>query len=340
MKRKIIVASLLILAGLASLYLRPVEEFTRSGSAMNTVIRMTIHARDDSPLDDAYNLLHELDASLSMYNPSSDISRINSLAGKAPFTPGSPFTIEAVNDAMRLYTLTGGIFNPLIGAVTRLWKINRQDNARPSTESLDIAAKLTDTKNITINGGTIYLESEGCILDLGGIAKGYASFKIAELLKNEGVKSAIIDLGGNIYAVGSKPDGSNWRIGVRNPLKPYGIPMLVVDVHDCAVVTSGNYERFKTVDGKKYSHFFDPRTGESVMSDLLSVTVITPDGSLADGLATAFMISGIDEALKILRGMNDAPGVVFITQEGITATSNLRDIITSSEGQITFAEVP
>ena len=116
--------------------------------------------------------------------------------------------------------------------------------------------------------------------------------------------------------------------------------MLVVDVHDCAVVTSGNYERFKTVDGKKYSHFFDPRTGESVMSDLLSVTVITPDGSLADGLATAFMISGIDEALKILRGMNDAPGVVFITQEGITATSNLRDIITSSEGQITFAEVP
>ena len=335
MKRKYFTVAILICAGLLSLYMRGAEEFTRTGQAMNTIIRMTIYGHEEQVLDDAFSLLNELDFSLSMYNPSSDISRANSLASlNVRHT-----TIEAINDAVRLYNFTHGVFNPLIGAVTGLWKINRKGGTIPTPESLDYAVKLADINNLTISGDNISLRQKGCVLDLGGIAKGYASVKIADLLREKGIKSAIIDLGGNVYAVGSKVDGSKWRIGIRNPLDPYGSPAVVVDVADCAVITSGNYERYKTIDGKKYSHFFDPSTGDSVMSDLLSVTVITSDGSLADGLATAFMITGIERAFEILKGIEPAPGVVFISQSRITATSNLRDTITKSAGNVNFRDI-
>ncbi len=106
----------------------------------------------------------------------------------------------------------------------------------------------------------------------------------------------------------------------------------MANVHDTAVITSGNYERFKVIDGKRYSHFFDPKTGESVNSDLLSVTIITPDGALADGLATAFMITDMDTSKRILQGLPDV-GAVFITQYGISATKNLEGTITGMENQ-------
>ena len=338
MKRKIIAALVLILAGLMSLYFREPEEFTRNTMAMNTVIRMTIYGHDDTALDDAFKLLYEIDNSLSMYNPSSDISLVNRNAGLQEISPGH-YALEAVADSMRLYEITGGVFNPLIGAVTRLWKINTADGKKPSQESLDQAVSLADIRNIAISSDKIFLREKGCVIDLGGIAKGYASGKIASLFRDKGIKSAIIDLGGNVHAVGGKIDGSSWRIGIRNPLEPAGTPALVVDVKDCAVITSGNYERYKTIDGKKYSHFFDPLTGRSVNSDLLSVTIISEDGSLADGLATAFMITGVNKALEILHDMSDPPGVIFITQERIIATSNLRSVITKSLIPVVFAEV-
>lgn len=337
MKRKIFVSFVFVMAGLLSLALREPEEFTRNGMAMNTIIRMTVYG-DEKILDESFALLSELDSKLSMYNPSSDLSRINTASGVEAVAVDA-HTINAVSDSIRVNKITGGVFNPLIGAVTRLWKINKADGSMPSAESLDAAVKLSDMKNLVVSDGKIFLSKKGCVLDLGGLAKGYSSSAISSLMKSKGVKSAIIDLGGNVHAVGKKPDGSEWRVGIRNPLEPFGTPALAVKVIDKAVITSGNYERFKTIDGKKYSHFFDPSTGESVMSELLSVTVITSDGSLADGLATAFMITGVDRALEILRSIENPPGVVFITQSGITATSNLRDDIVKFSAPVTFAEV-
>ena len=339
MKRKYIVAGLLVLAGLLSWAIAPVPEVSRSSFAMNTLIRMTFSTKDEGVLDDAYALLHELDASLSMYNPSSDISRITANAG-AERVKVPAHVAEAVKDSMRLYDLTEGLFNPLIGAVTRLWKINRQDNTVPSREELDAVLGLSRIDNLEVNDDSVFLREKGCVIDLGGIAKGYASKKIADLAKSRGVKSGLIDLGGNIYAVGRKTDGETWKIGVRNPLNPQGAPELALSVEDCAVITSGGYERFKVVDGKRYTHFFDPKTGESVMSDLLSVTVVTPDGSLGDGLATAFMIAGLDESVRLLAKMENAPGVVFIREKDgepeVLATENLKDSVLRSAHPVRF----
>ncbi|MBQ9404329.1 MAG: FAD:protein FMN transferase [Synergistaceae bacterium] len=332
MKRKIFAALLFILAGLASLWLRPVPEQSRQGFAMNTIISMRVFSRDDKILDGAYDLLYRLDKLLSMYDSDSQISKINNLAGVDKVI-AAPEVLEVVKDSLRLYDLTEGIFNPLIGPVTRLWKINRNSNNKPSRESLDSAVALSDINNLELDEKNIYLKNKGCLLDLGGIAKGYASKKIADLLKSKGVKSGILDLGGNIYAIGNN-DGEKWRIGIRDPLNPASNPALVVNVEDSSVITSGSYERFKVIDGKKYSHFFDVKTGESVQSDLLSATLITPDGSLADGLATAFMIAGYEKSVSIIKKLSPQPGVVFIRQ----TETGTPEIITNIKGSVSNAK--
>ena len=323
--RKYFVVLLLLLAGLFSWAVSPVHEYTKQGFAMNTLIRMTVNSNDEKLLSRAFDLLNTLDNELSMYNPSSDLAAVNALAGKEKYYAPSD-VIEAVRGAVRVYDITGGVFNPLIGAVTRLWKINQNDGKIPTHEEIEAALSLTDMNNLEITDEYILLKREGSVLDLGGLAKGYASDRLAQFFRDNGVKSGLIDLGGNVYVVGKKQDGSNWRIGIRDPLDPRGMPGLVASVHDTSVITSGNYERFKVIDGKRYSHFFDPKTGESVNSDLLSVTIITPDGTLADGLATAFMIMDFDTSRKILQGLPEV-GAVFITQSDIRATKNLEGIV-------------
>ena len=334
MKRKYFIALIFILAGIYSYYIRPEDTFSRTDMAMNTLIRMSIKAHDDSSLDDAFKLLHELDASLSMYNPSSDISRINSNAGIQDVDVND-YVIDVIRNAVSLYSLTDGAFNPMIGAVTRLWKINRNDGIIPSKESIDEAIKLTDIHNLVLNDNNVFLKLKGSVIDLGGIAKGYAGDMIAQVFRDKGVKSALIDLGGNICVVGNNHEGELWKIGIRDPFEPMTAPALVVSVHDCSVITSGNYERFKVVDGKTYSHFFDTKTGESVMNDLLSVTIIDSDGALADGLATAFMTMGFNKAHDMSKRLS-IKSILIRNDKTIHASESLRDIVSGNKFQIEF----
>ena len=342
MKKKIFLSIILILLALFSYSFNKNEKkFSREGFSMNTLIRMTVYADDEKILDGAYDLLNKLDKELSMYDLSSDISKINSNAGIKKFKTNSD-VIEVIKDSKKLYDLTDGVFNPLIGPVTRLWKINNADNTIPSPESLDAAIKLSDIKNLEINNEEIFLKVKGCVLDLGGIAKGFASAKIAEFFRDKGIKAGLIDLGGNIYVIGKKlEDNSAWNIGVRDPSSPYGVPAIVLSVNDTSVITSGGYERYKTVNGKKYSHFFDTKTGKSITNDLLSATVVTPDGSLADGLATAFMASGYEKSLEMLKNKKipSSTGVILIRLKEnnkleISATENLKKFISRAKYEI------
>lgn len=305
------------------------REFSQFNLAMNTITRISIYSHDNKSLSDAYSLIQSLDNALSMYNSSSDIARVNSMAGIAPVNV-HPFVIDAVLQAIRLHDISRGAFNPLIGAVTNLWRINSIDGIIPNQVSLDEAVKLTDIHNIQITSNSIFLRHKGCVLDLGGIAKGFASTKVIEMLRDKGITSGIVDLGGNVHVLG-RIDGRNWNIGIRNPLNTRTYPLAVLKVHDTSVITSGNYERYKIIDGKRYSHFFDTKTGQSVMSDLISVTVISPDGSLADGLATALMTLGFHKAVELIHEINGDFGVVLIrdrdNQPEIYATQNLKDII-------------
>ena len=305
---------------------------SRSGLSMNTAIRITVSRGDkrelDNVLDEAFRLLDVLNGQLSLFQEDSAVARINRSAGSGPETV-SPDVFAVIDVALRACSLTGGAFNPLVGPLTKLWKINRQPSSDaesadlharmrfrlPEAASIDALLPLTRIDNLeTLSPDRVYLRQKGCMLDLGGIAKGYASLRLARLMRERGVPSALIDLGGNIYAVGPQPGGEPWNIGIRDPKDTRGGPIAVLSVTDTAVVTSGTYERFKLIDGVRYSHFFDPATGYPVRNPLLSATLVTPDGTLADALATAFMVMGTERTLEFLKDRPEL-GAILILEE-------------------------
>ncbi|MCR4817492.1 MAG: FAD:protein FMN transferase [Fretibacterium sp.] len=332
---------------------------SRDSFSMNTVIRLSATGREAetrSALDESLALLNRLNDELSLYQEGSALSKINARAG-GDALPVSPDVFSAVVKAREMCQLTEGVFNPLIGPITKLWKINQNPDepeafSLPEQASLDAALALTDPAGLELSpapargeGGTVRLARRGAALDLGGIAKGYASTKIVELLRARGLSSALINLGGNVHVLGTN-GGLLWNIGIRNPLNDTKDPIaLVLAIGDperqgVAVVTSGGYERYRIVNGVRYSHFFDPRTGMPVQNDLLSATLITPDGSLADALATTFMIMGSERSIQFLTAHPDL-GAVLIRRRAekdfeILATENLRGSIRRSLTEVRY----
>lgn len=301
--KRIALILLIVLAALLYSYnnKNKANELTRSGFAMNTVIKITASGGDKKILDDAFEFLNKFERQISLYDPNSQLSKINNSAGINPVKVSSD-VINIISQAVNINKITGGVFNPLIGAVTKLWRINDADNNKiPAPASIDAAIKLININIINIDekNEMIYLDKAGAVLDLSGIAKGYASAKIAEKFKKAGIKRALIDLGGNIQVV-----GENFNIGIRDPLNKAAVPALAIKAANEAVITSGNYERYKIIDGVKYSHFFDPKTGAPVKNNMLSATVINQDGALADALATSFMIMGHEKALEFIDKYN------------------------------------
>ena len=349
--------ALALLLGLVALW--PQEhplEAQRDGLAMNTVIRLRVaglpRAEAEAALDWAFALLASLDHELSIYDEGSDLSRVNRSAGGSPVAV-PPDVFAAVSRAAEACRTTEGVFNPLIGPVTKLWRINRHQPAGPGSQafslpqqaSLDALLPLTDPEGLELLPGpppAIRLKRAGAMLDLGGIAKGYASARIAEGLSRRGVPAALIDLGGNVQLLGGR-NGSPWNIGIRDPLSDGGGPLLALAVRDTAVITSGAYERYKVIDGVRYSHFFDPRTGHPVRNDMLSATLVTPDGALGDALATSFMIMGSARSMEFLRAHPELGAVLvrrrggLAVEEGLTlrdvevlVTENLRRCVSES----------
>lgn len=330
---------------------------SREGFSMNTVISISATGREEAArpaLDESLALLNHLNDELSLYQEDSTLSKINARAGgEALSVP--PDVFSAVAKAQEMCQLTEGVFNPLIGPITKLWKINQNPDepgaySLPEPASLDAALALTAPDGLELSpaqagGGTVRLARRGAALDLGGIAKGYASTEIVKLLNARGISSALVNLGGNVHILGTK-GGAPWNIGIRNPINETTDPIaLVLAVGDperrgIAVVTSGGYERYRIVNGVRYSHFFDPRTGMPVQNDILSATLVTPDGSMADALATAFMIMGSERAMTFLAA-HPGLGAVLIRRDvsgglEILATESLRDQVRRSLVEVRY----
>ena len=347
-RRAALIVAGLIVALAVSWLARGEAPLSRDGLSMDTPVRITAIGRDEArlsaALDDAYALLARLDDELSMYREGSTVWEINARAG-GEAVPVSPDVEAVIAEAERISRLTDGAFAPLIGPLTRLWKIGRSEQDgrvyRPPTRaSLDEALPLTSIDVLERRPGHVRLARPGARLDLGGIAKGHASSKIAEMFAARGITSALIDIGGNVQVVGTR-GGEPWRIGVRDPSDPRGAPALVLAVSDMAVITSGVYERYRIVDGVRRSHLIDPRTGMPIEEDLSSATVVSPDGTLADALATALMIMGHDGAVRFLRDHPElGVGAVLIRQRErgieISATEGLRSAIVRAVVEPTF----
>lgn len=302
------------------------QEGRREFYAMDTY--MTIRADGvgaDKAAEEAERRIREIEKEFSVTDRSSAVARLNrdgamKLDGKIK---------EVLSFSLSMAEETGGALDPAIYPLVRAWGWTTEQRRVPSDEEIRDLLLLTDWRQIRIDGNEARL-APGMAVDLGAVVKGYAGREAGLLLRERGVRSAILSLGGNIEAVGSRPDGSPWRVGLRNSNGEDHIGIL--QVRDAAVVTSGSYERtFTDEKGRRWHHILDPATGKSAESGLLSVTVIGKDGMYCDALSTALFVMGADRAADFWRSHHDFD-MILLTEDGrILITDGAAPLFTVNE---------
>lgn len=288
------------------------ESRSRDIFAMDTYMNLKAYgSHADEALDAAAERIYALEGMLSVTDETSDVYRLDNSGGEPVSL--SDETIYLLGEAGRYGDMTGGALDITIYPVLREWGFTTGEYRIPEEERLSELLQNVDFSKIEISGKSVALP-EGFQVDLGALAKGYTGNEVSRILKEHGVDSAIINLGGNVQAVGSKPDGSDWRVAVRDPFAP-DTDMCVVDISDKAVVTSGSYERFFTGDdGKNYWHILDPADGYPADNGLVSVTIIGNDGLMCDALSTALFVAGKDKAADIWRE-NEGFDMILVSDE-------------------------
>ncbi|NLJ78897.1 MAG: FAD:protein FMN transferase [Tissierellia bacterium] len=296
------------------------EPLIRTEFLMDTVIRLNIYDRkDEKILDRAIDRLKEIEEAMSTTISTSDISSINKNAGIKPVKVRKD-VYQVIKQAKVFAIATDGAYDPTIGPLVELWDVaskNREEvDSIPTEDEIKKAKDLVDYNDLELeDDGYVYLNRPGMKLDLGGIAKGYAADEVKSIFAEEGVKSAIIDLGGDIYAMGNKGKGKPWRVGIEDPFGAAGSYLGVSDVEDKSIVTSGDYKRFFMYEGNRYHHIIDPDTGYPTNNEISSLSVISDKGVDGDAVATALFVLGIDKGTEILNNFEDVE-VIFITKQG------------------------
>ena len=291
--------------------------------AMDTVMNVRIYAGgDEALLDAAEDRVRELEALWSVTDGNSEIYALNRDGSAAGLSPETADLLEA---ALGMCGRTDGALDISIYPVLRAWGFTTGEYAVPTEAELDALLSKVDYTRVRQDGTRVALPG-GMEIDLGSVAKGCAGQRLTWLLRANGVTSALLDLGGNIQAVGSRPDGNPWRIGVRAPEGDGNVG--VVSVSGKAVVTSGGYERYFERDGVRYWHIIDPATGAPARSGLASVTVIGDSGLMCDALSTALFVMGLDKALEHWREYRDFEAVFVCGDGSVTVTAGLEDSFT------------
>lgn len=280
--------------------------------AMDTYITITVYGENaEKGLSLAKDRFSELEKLWSVTDENSEIYAVN-------HANGQPVTVSKDTADILAFTLdmagrTNGALEATIYPVLTAWGFTTGKNQIPPDEKIKELLNEVGYSKVHQNGNTVQLP-DGMMLDLGAVGKGYAGDVITELMKENGITSALLDIGGNIQAIGAKPDGNDWRLGIRDPFGEGNVGVL--NVCDAAVVTSGSYERyFVGEDGKQYGHILDPATGYPAESGLMSVAVIAKEGKLCDALSTSLFVMGLDEATDYWR-QNGGFEMIFITESG------------------------
>lgn len=278
--------------------------------AMDTFISVSAYS-DEETLESVTRLMLDLDNKLSRTKPESDIGRLNA-AGKDPVELSND-AAALLSDALYYCADSDGVFDITVAPVTDLWNINGDNPQIPSTDKLADALMNVNYKYLTVNGDDAQFLCDGMKCDLGGIAKGYAADRANELLHTRGVTSALLEIGSSVYILGTKPDGSEYKVGIRDPEGDASKYVGTVDLKDRYITSSGDYERFFEVGGERYCHIFDTSTGWPVDNELHSVTVITESGTLGDYLSTYLFCLGLENGLRRCR--ENGISALFITKD-------------------------
>jgi thiamine biosynthesis lipoprotein len=311
------------------LYAGTTEIVSRSRPMLHTFVEIKAWGDNaEKAIEEAFFEMERVNSLLNNYDPASEVSRINENAGGAPI-PISLETMDALKHAVRFCEMTGGALDITIGPLLKLWGFGTDDvglqTSEPDAETIKKAKSLVDYHGLelaefTSADGTINrtarLLKKGMWIDVGSFSKGFVADKAMATLKKQGICNALVTAGGTVCALGHKPDGSLWQVGVQHPRKPGGL-MAVVSLKDKSISTSGDYEIYYEKKGKRRTHIIDPRTGAPVPR-LQSASVIAPDGMTSDALSTSLFVLGPEQGIRLVKKL---PGVeALLVSEGGNVT--------------------
>ena len=284
---------------------------SREFFAMDTVMQATAYGSGaDDALQAAEEEIYRLEQLFSCQASEAELARCN----RAGQLTVSAETAALVQTALDLSEATGGAYDPTLYPLALAWGFSGGQYRVPDEAELSALRTQTGAEHVQVDGCRVRLDA-GTQLDLGGIAKGYTAGRIHKILQDAGVRAAIVSLGGNVAAIGKKPGGGDWIVGLQDPQDP-GSYFGTVAVSGACVVTSGGYQRYFEQDGVRYHHILDPKTGRPAASGLQSVSVVSQDDTLADALSTALFVMGLDAGAALYRAGDLAFEAVFMTDDG------------------------
>ena len=293
--------------------------------AMDTVMQLTAYgANAGKALPACEEEIAKLDAKLSAQNEESSLARLN--GGEAC---EDAEVLEVLADAIAIARRTNGAYDPTVYPLMQLWGFGTDDAHVPQQEDIDAALTRVGYEALS-DVQAPYSLPDGMSVDLGGIGKGFAAKQARNILVSSGIESAVLSLGGNVTLVGAKPDGSDWTVGLQNPSLDglFGY----VSAKDVSVVTSGGYQRYFEENGERYWHILDAKTGWPAKTGLASVTIVSENDVLADGLSTALFVMGLEKAEEFWRESGDFEAVFLLESGEIFVTEGLKDSFRSERG--------
>jgi thiamine biosynthesis lipoprotein len=295
---------------------------------MGNRFEISVVAEDEAWANDrigeAVAEIQRIEALLTTFNDHSQTNQINAQAGIAPVRVDRE-VFELIRRSLRISELTQGAFDITYGSIDKsLWNFDTHMTSLPDAETAKRMVRLINYRNVVLNeaNGSVFLKEKGMRIGFGGIGKGYAAEMAKRLLLQKGVKSGIVNASGDLTAWGSQPNGTPWTIGVADP-NAKNQPFSYLNISNVAVATSGNYEKYALIDGKKYSHTIDPKTGLPV-SGIKSVTILSPNAEIADAMATPVTVMGLRVGLDLINQMQGMACIIIDDKDRIFTSKNIK----------------
>ncbi|WP_034551684.1 FAD:protein FMN transferase [Carnobacterium funditum] len=294
------------------------EPYSRTEFLMGTVVNVKIYDEGKQEvLTRVFNRIEELSGKITVNDGKSEVEKINEQAGIKPLEV-SDDVYSLLKAAYGYSSESEGSFDMTVGPLTNLWHIGFDDAKKPTQSEIDDSLTLVDYSKVELDDEkqTIFLTEKNMRLDLGAIAKGYITDEAVRILKSNGVVTAIVDLGGNIFVLGNSPraKGAAWNVGIQNPFETHGEIIGSIPINNKTIVTSGIYERFIEVDGVKYHHLLNPKTGCPFDNDLAGVSIVADKSVDGDGLSTVVFSKGLEGGLDFINQREDVEAI-FVTKD-------------------------
>jgi thiamine biosynthesis lipoprotein len=295
---------------------------------MGNRFELTVVTHDEKSaqisIDKAIAEIRRIENLLTTFNNNSQTAKINEAAGTHPVKVDKE-VFDLIARSLRISSITQGAFDISYGSLDkRFWNFDQNMTSLPDKATAKKWVRLINYKNIILDASktTVYLKEKGMRIGFGGIGKGYAAEKAKFILQNEGIESGVVNASGDLTAWGYQPNRKPWSIGIASP-ENISHPFSNMSITDKAVATSGNYEKFIVIDGKRYSHTIDPKTGFPV-SGIKSVTIICPNAEIADALATPVMVMGVKPGLEMINQLQDVACVIIDEDHKLYTSNNIR----------------